>query len=155
MTPAVLQKAQQDFAAARATTSEVLAAIKKHYHDDQYLFCPHSACGVVAAQKQPSLANSRMVVLATAHAGKFYDNVQKAVHPLPPLPELLQAVQTLPMRATDLPCTLESCKAFVYEECGFTSSQGPKAPPSPVVLLPLVLALGLMFYSSTLAAAGP
>jgi len=153
----VLHKAQQDFAAARATTSEVLAAIKKHYDEDHYLFCPHSACGVVAAEKQAGLANSRMVVLATAHAGKFYDNVQKAVQPLPPLPELLQAVQTLPMRATDLPCNLEACKAFVYEECGFdsgsssssSSSKGPRAPPSPVVLLPVVLALGLMFYSST------
>lgn len=154
MPPAVLKQANGDFLAAKAGTAEVLASIKHHWAQDQYLFCPHSACGVVAAQKL-NLANGSMVCLATAHAGKFYDNVQRAVAPLPPLPDLLRAVQTLPMRMADLPCNLGACQAFVLEKCGFAAA-APKAASdggalSPVVFAPLLVALALMLYSSLAA----
>ena len=152
MPPAVLAQANGDFLAAKADTTEVLASIARHWARDQYLFCPHSACGVVAAHKL-NLADGSMVCLATAHAGKFYDNVQKAVAPLPPVPDLLRAVQTLPMRMADLPCNLEACQAFVFEKCGLAA---PKAANeggsfSPVVFAPLLAALALMFYSSLAA----
>lgn len=114
----------------------------------RYLYCPHSACGVIAAQKL-NLANEGMVskgmhraflvtwrrkltlrptlmrflfvwlhvqrlccakvCLATAHPGKFYDELRKRIDPLPDLPPELAAVQSLPLRSTDVPNDLKVC----------------------------------------------
>ena len=54
--------------------------------------------------------NDSMVCLATAHAGKFYDAVKRVIDPLPPLPPALAAVQSLPMRKTDVPNSLKACQ---------------------------------------------
>lgn len=148
--PVMLARAKKDFAAARAGTDEVLAAITAH-HKAGYLFCPHSACGVVAVEKL-KLADGNTVCLATAHAGKFYDAVQRAVQPLPPLPAGLAAVQTLPMRRNDLPCNLAACQRFVKEKCGFAESEADAkaaaAAVSPAAFVPLLVAICIMLLSS-------
>ena len=131
------------FLAARANTSEVLDSIAAFHARHNYLYCPHSACGVVAAQKL-GLADGSMVVLATAHVGKFYNSVKKSVDPLPPLPPALAAVQTMKMRMTDLPLSLAACQAVVLERCGFTKPVKGGIPA--IVYLPIILGLGLMVY---------
>jgi threonine synthase len=132
--PEFLVKAKAEgFAGERANTAEVLASIKATYETDKYLFCPHSACGVVAAEKL-GLLDDNMVCLATAHAGKFYAGaVDKAISPLPPLPPALAAVQSMPMRMTDLACDQSACQEVVLERCGFAAR-----PFSPWLLLPFV-----------------
>jgi len=145
VTPGVLKRANEDFLAAKATTKEVLELVGSTFaKPDEYLFCPHSACGVVAAQKL-GLLNEDMVVLATAHAGKFYEAVKGAVPngSLPPLPPALAAVQTLKMRMTDLPNSLEACQNVVLERIGLKAKDGSKAL---TLVLPLVAALAIMFF---------
>ena len=70
--------------------------------------------------------------------------MKRAVDPLPPLPPALAAVQSLPMRRTDVPNSLKACQAIVLDRIGL------KQPPSVLyIIVPLlVLALGAAsFYS--------
>ena len=80
--------------------------------------------------------------------GKFYDAVAKAVPSLPPLPAGLAAVQSLEMRSTDVACTLEAAQALVLERCDFSEEATAGASLSPVVFLPILLALALVFVAS-------
>mmetsp|Transcript_32430 Transcript_32430/g.85342 ORF Transcript_32430/g.85342 Transcript_32430/m.85342 type:complete len:527 (+) Transcript_32430:278-1858(+) len=144
VTPQLLKKAREDFLSERSNTEETLALIKEYNEVHGYLYCPHSAIGVVAVNKL-GLNNESMVVLATAHAGKFYDAVKRVVDPLPPLPPALAAVQSLPMRKTDVPNSLKACQNIVLQRIGLQ-----KQPPSVLyIVVPLlVLALGAAsFYS--------
>lgn len=117
----VLKAAQSDFLAGRANTKEVLECIKEYQANHNYLFCPHSACGVVAA-KDLNLLNEDTVVLATAHIGKFYEGAVTTylgADSLPPLPDALEATKTMKMRTTDLPMSLPACQTVVLERGGF------------------------------------
>jgi threonine synthase len=179
VTPQVLQQANQDFLAAQASTEEVLELIGRSWEGTPekqqggessssssvsgYLFCPHTACGVVAASKL-GLLNEHMVCLATAHAGKFYDSIKKSSrlvdNPLPPLPPALAAVQTLPMRTTDHRNSLEECQEVVLERCGLKKKQKKEEEEESeeggaiaitnlfTTILPLALGLGFVFFAA-------
>jgi threonine synthase len=123
VTDAILAKARQDFLAARANTKEVLDCIKEYDAKHNYLYCPHSACGVVAAEKLGML-NDSMVCLATAHVGKFYEGaVSRTMENLPPLPDALAACQSLPMRTTDIQNSLPAAQAIALQRAGFPFSE--------------------------------
>lgn len=141
VTSGVLTRARRDFLSERASSAETLAVIGQYWSQHKYLLCPHTACGYVAAQKL-SLPG-KMVCLATAHPGKFYDAVGRAVSPLPPLPKELAAVQQLNMRYTDTPTNLTACKELVRNKIGL----GPKGQINFALfmMVPLV-PLAFIFY---------
>ena len=126
VTDAVLARARQDFDAERANTKEVLEFIQNFNKKEKYLYCPHSACGVVAAQKL-GILDQDMVCLATAHVGKFYEGAMSStIKNLPPLPPALAAVQNGKMRITDMPNNLAACQALALERSGFSASDVKK-----------------------------
>ena len=93
----LLKTAQKEFLSARVALDENLATIKTSWEKDNYLLCPHTSIGVAAPAKH-SLAPASTVALATAHPGKFYTAVKKAVPEPPPLPPQLACLWDMPNR---------------------------------------------------------
>jgi len=95
-----LRRAQEAFASASATEKDQAETIRHYEEKFDYLLCPHTACGVSAVEqlrsnlKWESAQNHKMVVLATAHPGKFADNVTAATGKPVVLPPALAAVQS-------------------------------------------------------------
>ncbi len=69
---------------------ETLATIRRVQAENSRLIDPHTAVGVAAAARAGSNENHPMVVLSTAHAGKFPDAVERATGQIPPLPPSLE-----------------------------------------------------------------
>src|SRR5262245_11744593 len=107
-----------DFDAATATMDEVASCIRRVRAESGYLLDPHSACGVVAAEKSrqplPRLA-APLVVLATAHPAKFPDAIEAITGARPALPPRLASLMTAPERITVLPNDLAAVQRFVAQ----------------------------------------
>ncbi|KAL3668252.1 hypothetical protein V7S43_006346 [Phytophthora oleae] len=102
----LLAKAQDEMASYAVLQTEVRATIAEYKKVHKYLFDPHSAIGAAAAMHfgQDKLAdkpNSAVVVVGTAHYGKFLPVVSKALgvaeteiqqHPI------LKSLESLPTR---------------------------------------------------------
>ena len=116
--PAVKTRMQKDFAAASASEDEVAACIRRVRRESGYLLDPHTACGVVAADKTLATGTTPRVVLATAHPAKFPDAVEKITGERPGLPERLSALLTDEERFAVLPNDLSAVKKFVAERAG-------------------------------------
>ncbi|RHZ16812.1 hypothetical protein DYB31_000589 [Aphanomyces astaci] len=110
----LLKKAQADM----SWTQEVQATIKQYHVHHDYLFDPHTAIGVAAADHylESESPDATVVVLATAHYGKFLPTVLDALkedggevnqHPI------LKALETLPRRSHLIENSVVSVKAFV------------------------------------------
>jgi threonine synthase len=103
---------RKDFAAASASQAEVADCIRRTRQRSGYLLDPHTACGVVVAEKAGSGAAPR-VVLATAHPAKFPDALQAITGERPTLPPRLASLMTDPERITSLPNDLAAVERFV------------------------------------------
>jgi threonine synthase len=70
--------ADELFAAGEANTAQTLAMIKKCYEQEGYILDPHTAVGVVVAERfaDPSVP---AICLATAHPAKFTDAIEQAL----------------------------------------------------------------------------
>lgn len=110
----LLEKAQSDFASARADTAMTLDTIRTYNEKYGYVLCPHAAVGVNAIH-QTGDVNETMVALATAHEGKFPVAVKQAVDPLPPPPEQLAVLMDLPTRVTECPNNLHKVQEFMQQ----------------------------------------
>lgn len=66
------------FAAGEGTTTETLAAIRKYKTECGYTLDPHTAVGVVVAEKFQCL-ETPTICLATAHPAKFTDAIEQAL----------------------------------------------------------------------------
>jgi threonine synthase len=78
ITPAQLLSSRAHFASFSIDETETLNTIRSVFASYQYLLCPHSAVGYCAAQKFASQADASdedVVVVATAHIGKFVDGI--------------------------------------------------------------------------------
>jgi threonine synthase len=79
--------------------AQIVGAIKKYHAEHDYVLCPHTACGVAAAEHY--LANQGadetlpVVCLATAHPAKFNDAVRDAIGKEPEYPPALEAIQSV------------------------------------------------------------
>jgi threonine synthase len=105
-----------DFDAARATMDEVASCIRRVKAESGYLLDPHTACGVVAAEKGrqalPQVA-APVVVLATAHPAKFPGAIEAIAGEHPALPPRLAPLMTDPERMTVLANDLAAVERFV------------------------------------------
>lgn len=108
----LLKKAQSDFGSARGDTQQTLDIIKEYNEKHEYLLCPHSAVGVSAIHQLEEVKPT-MVVLATAHDGKFPAAVNQAVDPLPSPPKELAALMDLPTRLSECPNDPKAVQDFV------------------------------------------
>jgi threonine synthase len=104
-----LFQARQDFASGCAQEKAVMEAIKVYDDKFSYVLDPHTACGVSACEQLrgslswASLEKHEMVVLGTAHPGKFGDAVSQATGRATVLPPGLARVQNAPTRFEVLP----------------------------------------------------
>ena len=83
---------------------------------------PHTAVGVAAARavlaSSMDLAEHPVLVLSTAHPGKFSETVRKATGSAPALPEKLAACLSLPKRSVPLGKTLPELSKFLLGTFG-------------------------------------
>lgn len=115
---AVSARLQADFTAASASEAEVAACIKRVRKESGYLLDPHTACGVVAAEKTLPRSASPRVVLATAHPAKFPDAMEAITGERPGLPPRLASLLTDAERFEVLPNNLKAVKDFVLARSG-------------------------------------
>jgi threonine synthase len=106
---------RRDFYAAAASEAEVADAIRRVQSDSGYLMDPHTACGLVAAQKTLKRGTSPSVVLATAHPAKFPDAMQAIAGHRPALPERLSMLMSDAERYEVLPAELTAIERHVEE----------------------------------------
>ncbi|HEX5957617.1 MAG TPA: threonine synthase [Hyphomicrobiaceae bacterium] len=104
-----------DFTAATASMDEVNACIRRVRAGSGYLLDPHTACGVVAAERRLADSATPRVVLATAHPAKFPDAIEAIVGERPPLPPRLGSLMTDPERITTLPNDLAAVEHLVEQ----------------------------------------
>ena len=103
---------QEQFEALSVDDEETLAQIKRTYAATGEVLDPHSAVGVLAAEKLAD-KNVPMITLATAHPAKFGDAVEKAVNITPKLPEHLKDLFEKPERMKSLKATKEAIKKYI------------------------------------------
>lgn len=111
----VQARMQQDFAAASANQAEVAETVRRVRAESGYLLDPHTACGVVAAEKTLPKGATPRIVLATAHPAKFPDAVEAITGERPPLPPRLHALLTDKERISVVPNDLAAVKRFVAD----------------------------------------
>lgn len=111
-----LLRARADFASACATEQHQIDTMRKFDKDHKYVLDPHTACGVSAADqlrstlKWTEYPKHAMVVLGTAHPGKFGDAVAEATGRPTVLPPGLAAVQNAPTRFEVLPNSAQAVR---------------------------------------------
>ena len=110
-----LEPMREDFAAASASEAEVADCIRRTRQRSGYLLDPHTACGVVAAEKARHAEphGAPRIVLATAHPAKFPDALQAITGERPALPPRLVSLMHDPERITSLPNDLAAVERFV------------------------------------------
>lgn len=101
--PATLSRIRERFSAHRVTREEAGAAMNTLLAETGTLIDPHTAVGLVAAQKEQQRNAGPMVVLGTAHPAKFPDAVKRATGRTAEIPERLQRCLTGPEHFQQLP----------------------------------------------------
>ena len=109
-----LAQAQAAFAAARADDDACLAAIADVWRESGRMIDPHSAAGVHAARRLRS-GGAPVVSLATAHAAKFPDAIERAIGVRPAMPPRLAALAARPERVAELPADAALLTRFIRE----------------------------------------
>ncbi len=109
-----LQALREVFASGRASEEETAATIRDVHAATGHVLCPHSAVGVKVAREQLDPAVP-MITLATAHAAKFPDAVEKATGIRPPLPIRMADLYERPERMTRVPGTLRDIQSLIRE----------------------------------------
>jgi threonine synthase len=124
-----MQPYRESFIAERVDQAAVGDCIRRVEAQSGYLLDPHSACAVVAAQRQAAAFSSSpavaRVALATAHPAKFPEALEAIVGKRPALPGRLDYLLSQPERVTTLPNDLGQVQRFV-ERCA-TTVWGPGA----------------------------
>lgn len=100
--PDLLQSVKFHFEAYRCTDSETLDAISRYYHNpfegfSPYVLDPHTAVGVIAAEKSMKHSKSfiQTIVLGTASPGKFPSSVLSAINEAPPSRSISAGFQSI------------------------------------------------------------
>jgi threonine synthase len=109
----LLGEARRLFDGYRLDDDATLAAMRQIYEETGQLLDPHSAIGVAAGRARRRDPAQPMVALATAHAAKFPDAVERATGVRPGLPPRLADLYRRPERYDVLPNDLAAVKAYV------------------------------------------
>lgn len=100
------------FSSGRSTHADRLATIRLCHERYGQLIDTHTADGlkVALAQRQPGVP---MLVLETALPAKFASTIEEALGVVPPRPEKLVGIESLPKRVTVLPVSVDQVKQFI------------------------------------------
>jgi threonine synthase len=108
----VWQVLKTEFAASAASEQDVADCILSTQQQHGYVLDPHSACGVVAADRAGE-SEGDVVVLATAHPAKFPDAIETITGARPGLPKRLANLMTDSERFDVLDNDLAAVERFV------------------------------------------
>ncbi len=108
-------KLQQDFSAADASEADVAAAISQVRTATGMTLDPHTACGIVAADRTLTAGTTPQVVLATAHPAKFPDAMHALTGERPVLPAGLAALMQDEERFSVLDNDISGVERFVED----------------------------------------
>jgi threonine synthase len=107
---------KKDFAASAASEEDVANAIRRLRAECGYLADPHTACGLVAAERVLGSGDGTpQVVLSTAHPAKFPDAIAAITGERPALPERLADLLTAPEHFTTIGNDLGEAERHVEE----------------------------------------
>lgn len=110
------QRLGQDFGAVAASEEEVAAVIRATQAETGYLLEPHTACGVIAAQRlEQSGSVVPQVVLSTAHPAKFAEAMGAIMGQATPLPEGLSGLLGAEERFVEIDNDLAAVETYVAE----------------------------------------
>ena len=101
------------FSAERADEEETAATIRTLRREADYLLDPHSAVAFAVAEKEGGDRGVPMVVLSTAHPGKFPEAVERAAGIVPQLPAWLADLPSRPERMEVLPADQKAVERFI------------------------------------------
>ena len=98
-----------------ASDQETLAEMRSVWEKYRYIADPHTAVGILGweAYKKDHAEPAQGLVLATAHAAKFAEIVEKAIGIRPPLPDRLAAYLSRPKLSLPISCEYEDFKGFL------------------------------------------
>ena len=101
----------------RVSDEETRATLRRVHAERGLLLDPHTAVGVLAAERfrEKNGFDGETIVLATAHPGKFPEIVQEATGTQPELPPALAAVLGLPKRSLPLEPRFEELKGLLLD----------------------------------------
>jgi threonine synthase len=106
---------RRDFAAAAASEADVADAIVRTKAECGYLADPHTACAIVAAERELAASRAPQIVLSTAHPAKFPDAMQAITGERPVLPERLEGLLTADERFTTIDNDIAAAEAHVEQ----------------------------------------
>jgi threonine synthase len=112
-----LQDMRACIAGERVSDEETRATLRRVHEEHGLLLDPHTAVGVLAAERYRGKNGFRgeMLVLATAHPGKFPEVVREATGTEPKLPPALAAVMDLPKQSLPLEPLFEQLKGLLLD----------------------------------------
>jgi len=102
------------FKSACANDADIRAEIERVYKKYNYIVCPHTATGTIAAEKY-RVKGRKMVVLATAHPSKFPDVVTESINVHPDLPPHLEGLLSKPEKYLKIPNDIDLIKNYIYQ----------------------------------------
>jgi threonine synthase len=102
-----------DFLATAVTQDQTLEAIARMYREYGYVVDPHTAVGIVAAERFDT--DGPKICIATAHPAKFPESVDKVTHGAQTHHPTLDALVDLPSRSTRVAADPEAIKAIIAE----------------------------------------
>lgn len=113
----------KDFSAASASEQDVAEVIRRTRQVSGYMTEPHTACGLVAAERCLKRGATPQIVLATAHPAKFPDTIETILGERPELPPRLASLMTDEERTTLLPNDLRTVESFIGQHAGAAAEQ--------------------------------
>jgi threonine synthase len=115
LTNAQQQGAAQLFASARIEPDGMNEAMRWSCAEAGQVIDPHTAIGLAAARQAGLSPEVPVVTLATAHAAKFADAVERATGFRPPLPSRVGDLYDRQERYDVLPATFEAVTGYIAE----------------------------------------
>lgn len=115
LTNAQRQGAAELFSAARIDSDDMFRAMRWAFDAAGQVIDPHSAVGLAAARQMELDPSIPVVTLATAHAAKFRDAVERATGVRPTLPSRTGDLFGREERYVTLPATFEAVTAYIAE----------------------------------------
>ncbi len=119
--PAWRETIAANFAAARADEADVATMTARVHREHAMLIDPHTAVGLVAAERlrgEGRLAG-HVIALATAHPAKFPEAVEAATGVHPALPVRLASMMTAPERCETAPAGVAAIRALIVKRSSF------------------------------------
>jgi threonine synthase len=108
----VRARATDGLAAVSVSVKETAEETARTYRENGRIICPHTAVALAAARRLPKQGGP-IVVLSTAHPGKFPDSVGAAIGKDVAIPEALARLDALPERFSTIDADLAEARRAI------------------------------------------